>query len=55
MSSERLMRLKRFLKEAQTNPENNELYIADLKLSIRHFERLNLGEIEVKHDEIKFE
>ncbi len=55
MSNERLAKLKRYLKEAQLEPENNELYIADLKLSIKHFERLNLNEVEVRNDEVKFD
>lgn len=32
----RLERLERYLKEAEANPEDNKLYIEDLKVSIEH-------------------
>lgn len=34
MSRTRLERLERYLKEAEANPEDNKLYIEDLKVSI---------------------
>jgi len=34
----RLIQMKKYLEEALLDPENNKLYIEDLKLSISHFE-----------------
>lgn len=50
---ERIKNLKRLLAEAKANPENNQLYIEDLKLSIKMFERQ--APVEVRNDEIKFD
>lgn len=36
MSRTRLAQLERYLKQAERNPEDNKLYIEDLKISIEH-------------------
>lgn len=36
MSRTRLITLQNYLKQAELNPEDNKLYIEDLKISIEH-------------------
>ena len=36
MSRTRLAQLERYLAQAELNPEDNRLYIEDLKVSIKH-------------------
>lgn len=52
---ERLKNMKRLLAQAKLDLENNRLYIEDLELSIKHFEKNFPGQPEVRQDEIRFD
>lgn len=45
----RLERLEEYLKLAMLDPENNKLYIEDLKISIPYFKRQRNKKIVVMH------
>ena len=47
MSAARLEQMKKYLAEAEKSPEENKLYIEDLKLSIKNFDSMFRRQMEV--------